>query len=71
MLRAYAQVKSNGSGPRASRNATDDDKRYTTWAVEQAKNAGVRNPQGYVQRNIRDNTVHSRKRVMSQVSRGR
>ena len=70
-LKAFAQPKGKGGGGGTpSRNASDDDRRYTAWAVEQARQAGVRNPSAYVNRNIRQNAAPAkRSRVIGQVNK--
>ena len=70
-LKAFAQPKSKGGGGGTpSRNATDDDRRYTQAAIEHARQAGVRNPVALVNRNVRQNApVASRRRVMAQINR--
>lgn len=62
-----ASVKGSPSTTR-----TADDRAYTAWAQSRASEAGVRNPQAYVNNNVARNTgVQSRNRVMSQINRRR
>ena len=73
ILKAYAEQTRTGGGARPSRTATEDDRRYTQWAVNSAStqaNARVRNPQQYVNRNVRQNAPVARRRnVLAQVNR--
>ena len=73
ILKAYAQPKNGGGGGGTpSTSATNDDARYTSWAVKQARSAGIRNPEAYVNRNVKLNAAPAeRNRVMGQVNRGR
>ena len=73
ILKAYAQPKNGGGGgAKTSKNQTSDDARYTRLAIRQARAAGVRNPEAYVNRNVRANAATaSRNRVMAQINRGR
>ena len=64
-MKAYAQTRSNPSTTR-----TADDRAYTAKAMGAAAEAGVRNPQAYVNNNVKQNKAPaSRKRVMGQINR--
>ena len=71
LVKAYAQPKNGGGGGGTpSAKATDDDKRYTDWSVEQARNAGISRPRKYVMDNVRRNSApQSRARTMGQINR--
>lgn len=71
MMKVYAQPHSKG-GEAPSTNKTADDRAYTAWAQGAAAGAGVRNPVGYVNNNVKNNRPPShRNNVMGQINNRR
>jgi hypothetical protein len=69
MMKVYAQPHSKGGGEAPSTNKSADDRSYTAWAQGTASEAGIRNPVGYVNKNVKSNKPPShRNNVMGQIN---